>query len=407
MISEKKKYERSVKLYPWYYGLSADLILYVAINTIWLIEVKGYSDVQMNLLSSVASLTALALIYPMLRLTKKIGNVVSMRIGAFCLFLSSLIFTFSNSYLIFVIGELFYELSFLFAMMSIIVIKNNLEKLGREGEFVKVRSDGSLIYAILTAIATLCCGYLFNFHKFLPMILGTVLCLVCFFISLFIVDVDNVKKEEVQTEKKNKSFMRDQFKIIIAVILYYGLAFSIIAFSQQNGKLLIQNTLLEGFSVEKTAIYLSYVMFISRIVRILGNMAFPLVYRKLGNKTGILVSFMIFLSCLIILVGAFIKADIYLRAIIISFGFSFIPLLRDPLRIISQNLIFEKIDKKYHEDALAYLTLGRNIFKFAISLVVSAFLLNFSVGHLFIMLVLFSLPVFVIIFKIIGVKGDV
>ena len=109
------KAKRSVAIFPFYYGLSADLIFYVAINTIWLISVKGFSAVQMNLLSTVGALIGLTCQLPILFVIKKIGNIAAIRIGAFLLLISSILFTFGTSYTYFVIGEAFYKLLFLFA----------------------------------------------------------------------------------------------------------------------------------------------------------------------------------------------------------------------------------------------------------------------------------------------------
>ena len=56
MLNEKKKIEMSIKLYPYYYGLSADLMFWAAINTLFLTTVKDFTASQINSLISLSVL---------------------------------------------------------------------------------------------------------------------------------------------------------------------------------------------------------------------------------------------------------------------------------------------------------------------------------------------------------------
>ena len=387
MLTSKAK--RSVAIFPFYYGLSADLIFYVAINTIWLISVKGFSAVQMNLLSTVGALIGLTCQLPILFVIKKIGNIAAIRIGAFLLLISSILFTFGTSYTHFVIGEAFYELSFLFELLTVVILKNNLAYIKQEERFVEVRSKGSMIYSILTAIATLSCGFLFNINNYLPMYLGIFTCVILVIITFFITEPEGKSIKE----EKTSLLMPKPLKMFLFMLVFYGLTFGIVVFAQQNGKLLIQNILNTELTVEKTAVLISAIMFISRIIRIAGNYFFPKVYKKTGEKTGTCIMGVVAISLLFLLTGGCINAPVYVKAFICTIGFSVIPFLRDPIKIFCQKTVLEKFAEKYHKDIFAFLSMGRSLIKFALSLLISSFLLYIPLQYLFVLFLILLVPV--------------
>ncbi len=79
----KQELKRVSRIYPWYSGLSGDLMFYIAISSIWLTEVKDFSAFQVTLLTTVSSLFGIILQIPILRIIKKIGNTTSIRVGSF------------------------------------------------------------------------------------------------------------------------------------------------------------------------------------------------------------------------------------------------------------------------------------------------------------------------------------
>ena len=191
------------------------------------------------------------------------------------------------------------------------------------------------------------------------------------------------------------------------IVLFYGLAFGIVVSSQQNGKLIIQNILNSELSVEKTAILISGIMFLSRIIRIIGNYYFPKVYKKTGGKTGLFLSLMIIISCLFILAGALINADFYVKAVICTIGFSVIPFLRDPIKIFCQKTVFERFDEKYQKDIFAFMAMGKSLIKFVLSLAVSFSLMYISLHNLFYIFLALMIPVLIVSVVFIKNNGDV
>jgi tetrahydromethanopterin S-methyltransferase subunit G len=91
-----KKLYRSIKLYPIFYGLTADLIFWIAINTLFLTTVKHLSASQINSIEAIG--TAVGLIFQLflIKIVRKIGNLNSVRLGTILLFLSVLLDTIST-----------------------------------------------------------------------------------------------------------------------------------------------------------------------------------------------------------------------------------------------------------------------------------------------------------------------
>ena len=85
MSMKKKRIEMSIKLYPFYYGISADLMFWAAINTLFLTTVKGFTASQINSLISISVLISFISYYLILRVIKKIGELKAIKIGNFLL----------------------------------------------------------------------------------------------------------------------------------------------------------------------------------------------------------------------------------------------------------------------------------------------------------------------------------
>lgn len=196
--------EQSYKIFTWYSGLSGDLIFYIAINSIWLTEIKNFSYSQVNLLTTISCFFSIILQMPMLKIVNRIGNANSLRLGSFLLLISNILLTFGKSFLSFVIALIIYEISFMFKNVGDIIIKNDLDFQDKGDEYIKIRSKGSFIYAVSTAIIAISIGFIFNLFTYAPMILGILNCFICFLLSFLIFDINdiNFKKDENNVENK-------------------------------------------------------------------------------------------------------------------------------------------------------------------------------------------------------------
>lgn len=126
-----KKYDhqyinRFCTKYIWFSSLLGDLVFLAIVNTLFFTIEKGLSASQITLLTTIPAAIGILIQPYLLKMIHKIGNTASIRWGAFCLLISSILITFGNQFAILVLGYVFYEIAFVLKNMEGIMLKNNL-----------------------------------------------------------------------------------------------------------------------------------------------------------------------------------------------------------------------------------------------------------------------------------------
>ena len=170
MVVNKKRIVLSNKIYPLFAGLSGDLIFYIAINTLFLTEVKGLSALEISSLTTISIFVMLILNPLVMKIINKIGALNSVRVGVTVLFLGAFLITVGNNYFTILIGSILYESYSYFKKMDTVILRKNLTFLKEEDKHLEYESKGSLIYAIVTMFTSFVSGFLFNLNNYLPMI---------------------------------------------------------------------------------------------------------------------------------------------------------------------------------------------------------------------------------------------
>lgn len=93
---KQEKMTKFNKIFPWYAGLSSDLLFWVAIDTLFLTVLKNFNASQIVSLTTISLITCIALKVPLLKIIKKIGNTNSVKLCSMLLLVSSLLLTFIN-----------------------------------------------------------------------------------------------------------------------------------------------------------------------------------------------------------------------------------------------------------------------------------------------------------------------
>ena len=119
-MNENKKSKRILKILPWYMGLSYGLLFYTPISTLFFTIAKNLSPSQITLLGTMSTLLCILLQPLLLKIIKKINNLLSVRIGSILLLLSVLLITFGNFYMI-MIGIILETIAFTFKDMINII----------------------------------------------------------------------------------------------------------------------------------------------------------------------------------------------------------------------------------------------------------------------------------------------
>lgn len=364
---KKVKMKKFNKIFPWYDGLSGDLLFWVAIDTLFLTVVKHFNASQIVSLTTVSLITCIALQVPLLKFIKKIGNTNSVRLGSLLLLLSSLLLTFGPNYIMVALGKIAYEVAFTFQNMANAILKNNLELQNKSDDYIKVRTKANTIYAIVTMIISFVASMMFNFNNYLPMFCCIFFCLLCFVLSFYIVDYSNYNKIKEKNEIKTKTKIKYN-KLIILLIISYGLFYPIVNSGQSNGKLFIQQELLLNFNVEKTALIIGAILCISRIIRVISNISFNKIHNKYKEKVGVILSILLSTSICFMIAGSFVKEYLIIKFVIMSLGYIIILFIRDPFKVYMQDLALRNAGKEKQQTLLTTMELSRKIVRTIISL---------------------------------------
>ncbi len=381
MNQTKEKYnEKWMNSFIWRYilvsSLDGDLIVMAIIDTLFLSIVKGLSASSIMLYSSVSAAIGILIQPYILKIIHKVGNTVSIRIAAICLLISSTMITFCRLFWLLVIGKIFYEIAFVFKNMEAIMLKNNLIYAKREKEYVKIRNQSNIAYAVITAIISFGAGSLFNINAYLPMVLNIGICFICCILAFGMKDVtknDKIPEIELEKTKVGKISM-----IAYICIISYAFFYTAINLGQQNSKLWIQYQLGDYFDAQTTAVYFSAIIAMSRITRIVANLLFDKIYQKLQDKINIALCGCFVCSFFLFVIGNFINTNVFLKFGLISVGFFIILAVRDPFKIYIQDLLLKVAKVEEQQTLFAHLELAKKIGQTLMGFAVSALLLKIS-----------------------------
>lgn len=396
-----KRIMLSNKIYPIFYGLSSDLIFFIAINTLFLTSVKGLTSSEINFMTTIGVLVALVFYLLSHKIINKIGNLYSIRLGTLLLLISSILFTISTNIIFFVLAEIFYEVGFVFKCVDQVVLNNNLIYQNKEDDFIKIKTKATTIYSIATMIATLITGFLFNISPYLPMIICILICFNNFIMSHYIFEVDQDNKE-LKLDKKNKFKFN---KIIITTILVYGLIYGTLVVCQTNDKLFIQYELQDFLKASSVTFMISIILFLSRVSRLLINIVFGKIYDRFKNKTLYMIYLGLLISVLLFVVGKIFFTPMY-GSIIMAIGFILLLVLRDPTDNLLSNILLKNTRKEDKGKVILYFQFTRRMVVFILSLLATMILTKYELIHLYIVLLIFILLYIFMVIKLLSLINN-
>lgn len=397
---EDIKLKKFYKIFPYYSGLSSDLLFYVAIDTLFFMAVKKFSDFQIVFLTTIALSGCITLQPLIMKIIKKIGNTKSTRLGSFLLLMGSILITFGWNYGTVAFGRIIVAVAFTFINMSNVILENNLVLQNKNSEYIKIKSKANSVYAITTMLISFVASVMFNLNNYLPMICCILFCAMNLVLSFYIVDYSNydkVKKEEKKRYKISYS------KLLLLIIFSYGLFYPIVNSGQENGKLFIQQELLLSFDIEKTALIIGGILCISRIIRVISNIAFDKIFSKFKDKVSNILSVLLAISILLMILGAFITSSIILKITIMSIGYVILLFIRDPFKVYIQDLALKNTEKEEQQEILTMLELSRNILRMVLNLTFSLILLKYPMIFVMILTLILACIEIVINIKLYGV----
>lgn len=390
------KIRNSIKIYPLFYAFSADLILFVPINTLYFTLVKELNASQISAITMIGSLICIISQKITLSLIKRIGNANSIKLGSIMLFISLIVLTFGKSFLAMMIYKTIFELSFMFLNMSSILLRNNLIYTNKEDKYYDLRNKAKIMYGILTMITALISGYLFNINHYIPMYISILIYFIVFLASFTFCEakIENSRTKSKANENDNNKYIKIT-SMAILIILSSTVFNSIIQLGQDNSKLFIQYDLQKLLSAEMVTYYVTIIVFISRISRILGNMFFGKLYLKIKDKMSNILTVLACISFLLLIIGHFIEFNFMIKVITMSLGFFIILAIRDSFQVYIEDTALRITKEEEQQKILIDIEVYRKLGKLILSIVFTLILLKFEL--IVVQIVLLILSIFEIV----------
>ena len=375
----ERKVNRFIKLYPWCHSMLADLLFYIAVDTLFLTVVKSFSAAQIVSITSLAQFICIAFQFPILFIIRRVGNNCAMRVRGFFMLLSALFITFGGNFYLVLLGRVFRDIGIIFGSAAVVALENNLDLVDKRRDFVRIRTAGNTIYSIITMLISFVASFMFNLNHYLPMFGCIAACAVGFILSFFMEDCSGYNRITYKTPKGEKVKIH-YGKFIVTAIVTYAVFYVAINTGQAEGKLFIQQQILADFSVEDTAIILGAVICVSRIIRVFSNILFAKLYEKYQAKMGVVLPALLWSAMGLLLFGSLIPW-IWVKIVVMSLGYIVILFARDPFRLFMQDVIFENTPKEQHQTLLAMLEFGVRVGSAGMGLSFAAILTAYPMAY--------------------------
>lgn len=371
------KIKRSIRLYPIFYAFSADLIFFVPIDTLYLNLVKGMDASQISAMTMIGLLICILAKNTIVKIAKKIGNANSVKVGALMLFIASIILTFGKSFISLVMYKIIYEVAFMFWDLTSILLRNDLIYLNKQDKYFSVRNKAKVMYGITTMITALASGYLFNLDKYLPMYISIIMYFIIFIVSFAFYE------EKVDEENDISTTNTDNKKISIAstiffIILSNAIFYTVIKLGQNNSKLFMQYDFQKVLSVEMVTYLITVIVFISRIVRIIGNIIFDKLYLKIKDKMSMVLTILEFMAFALLIIGHFIGFNFILKVIVMSAGFFLILAIRDSFSIYIEDTALKITKQDEQQKIMINIETYRKLGQLLLSVVFTLILMKYE-----------------------------
>ncbi|MCI8347231.1 MAG: hypothetical protein HFJ12_04715 [Bacilli bacterium] len=277
--------------------------------------------------------------------------------------------------------------------MDSVVLRENLKFLNRLDDYIQIQNKGSLYYSIITMIISFISGFLFNINPYIPMLICILFCINNCVLSNFIYEIKHDQPKEIINH--NFRFTKN----INLILITYSVIYSIIELSQTNTKLFLQYNMENFLRIDSIVIYLSIIISLSRIVRVLCDLWFIKVYKKLGNKVPQLIITLLIIALFLVLLGGIIHKN-FVGIIITSIGFLIFLGIRDPLQNYMRTILLDRCKSKYHEQAILYFNIFRKLGNLIISMIITGILLKLELEYALLFLLITAVSSTILVKKV-------
>ena len=172
--------------------------------------------------------------------------------------------------------------------------------------------------------------------------------------------------------------------------------YSIIKLGQPNSKLFMQYDFQKVLSPEMVTYYITTIVFISRIARIIGNIVFGKLYLKIKNKMSIVLTIFEALSFALLIFGHFLDFSFILKVILMSLGFFLILAIRDSFQVYIEDTALKITKKDEQQKIMIDIEVYRKLVQLVFSGIITLILMKYELIVVEFILLILSIVEFTI-----------
>ncbi len=348
---------RNIRLSPTFIALTWDVFFVWTISTLFLTQVKGFSNSQVIALDSILMASGALLCVPVGKLFQNWSAIKASRIGLLGLLAFLLINIFGQNFATIILAQPC--LAFGYCTLGIktnTILTDSLKAVGREKDYQRFFGKGMSLYYIFECVGAIGIGYVYSWKPVMAFWLSAVVVGIAFLMTFLIKDANKFMKQNIQIggkvetikpEKKPDSFkkiMKSTF--FVSLIVYMLLVRGILSISGSSFKIYL-NFLINAGTIPMWAY--GYLYAGTRLTAALFSKFQFKFSLKFGVKTLLIITSIIILS--FVLTGtAFLINPTSPIAIVVIVIFSYIiASLRTPNQIFVNNYLQVCTPKRNHE----------------------------------------------------------
>lgn len=293
-----KKRKSNMKLFPIYQMIGLDFIFYYAIQVLFLTQVKGISDANIVLASSIYAFSSIIVQVPIALFVDEVGKRNALVIGNVLNVLCMIMVMICPNFICYVIEECINAIAFGIKNVTESSLLNSSipECKSKSDIFTKIHSKGYSKYYYISAISTFVCGMLYDINPYIPIVLCIIFCILGTIISTRFFEIDNIK-----SNNKNVKYVQDLKSAFSFILKSNRLRSLLIILGFIWGILILfgtyKITLLKDLKVSAT-----YIGIISAVLSIMTGRMSKLSNKfneKYKNKTLTIIGLMVTISFLL------------------------------------------------------------------------------------------------------------
>lgn len=196
VLVEKRK--RNMKLYPIYEMLGTDFLFYYGIQVLFLTQIKGITDANIVLASSLYAFFGIILQPPLSLFVKKVGKYKALIVGDVINALCMLMILLCQNFTFYIIEEFFNAIAFgLKGITQTSILEDAIPETDGKGRiFSHIHSKGYSRYCYISAFSMIVSGVLYDINPYIPVLISFMFCAIAAILSRNFHEINEEKNDQ-------------------------------------------------------------------------------------------------------------------------------------------------------------------------------------------------------------------